>query len=137
MDEAPGRELEPRPPGEPSATDPRLLQANERTMLAWTRTSIALMTFGFVIARIGAWLRALAASHDDGELRPFGTVWIGAAFVALGAITNAIAVHRYVRARRAIREGRDVGGDTFPVVFASLITVLGAIMGGYILYRLL
>lgn len=35
----------------------RLHQANERTMLAWIRTGIALMAFGFAIARFGVFLR--------------------------------------------------------------------------------
>src|SRR5215469_5482224 len=36
------------------------LLANERTFLAWLRTSIAVMSLGFVIARFGLWLRELA-----------------------------------------------------------------------------
>jgi putative membrane protein len=36
------------------------LLANERTFLAWLRTSIAVMSLGFVVARFGLWLRELA-----------------------------------------------------------------------------
>lgn len=39
----------------------RLHQANERTMLAWIRTGIALMAFGFAIARFGVFLRQVAS----------------------------------------------------------------------------
>jgi putative membrane protein len=116
--------------------DSRLLQANERTLLAWIRTSIALMTFGFVIARIGAWLRALshAASTVGHEM---GTAWIGGLFVALGVVTNAVAVIRYASVRRAIKEGREIPDANFPVVLGVLVTIFGAVIGAYLLRRLI
>ncbi|MDP9149804.1 MAG: DUF202 domain-containing protein, partial [Myxococcota bacterium] len=39
----------------------RLHQANERTMLGWIRTGLALMAFGFAIARFGVFLREVAS----------------------------------------------------------------------------
>ena len=116
--------------------DPRLLQANDRTMLAWTRTNIALMTFGFVIARLGVWLRALASAQGARDLQPLGTAWIGAVFVALGAIGSVKAIYRYVGNRRAIREGRGIREDNFAVLVASIVAVLGVIMGAQLLYHL-
>jgi putative membrane protein len=40
-----------------SSTDPRFYMAAERTFLAWIRTGIAFMGFGFVVARFGLFLR--------------------------------------------------------------------------------
>jgi putative membrane protein len=116
--------------------DPRIIQANERTLLAWMRTGIALMTFGFVIARIGVWLRALAASQSAPELHSFGTAWIGAAFVGLGVLANAVATLRYSRNHRAILAGQPLPDDRSPLVLAVVVTVLGAVMGTYLLLRL-
>ena len=116
-----------------------MLQANERTLLAWVRTSIALMTFGFVIARIGLWLRALArrrvqptpaASHE------VGTAWVGGVFVAMGVIMNALAVVRYAASRRAIRRGDELPDDPLPVILRLLVTAFGAVIGAYLLPRL-
>ena len=72
-------------------------------MLAWMRTGIALMTFGFLIARIGVWLRALGVSTHAVDPHPFGTAWLGGAFVVLGVAGNALAIRRYLATRAAIR----------------------------------
>src|SRR5438045_1580538 len=119
-----------------TGADPRLLQANERTLLAWVRTGIALMTFGFVIARIGVWLRALVAAQHASDLHHLGTAWIGAAFVALGVAANAVATVRYGKAKRAILAGDPIPDDRAPLVLAVVVTVLGAVMGSYLLLRL-
>lgn len=117
--------------------DPRLLQANERTLLAWVRTSIALMTFGFVIARIGVWMRTFVSPAGVGDGQATGTAWIGGVFLLMGVVANTFAVRWYVASRRAIRLGRDIPDDAFPVIFAVLVTALGAVIGGYVLARLL
>jgi putative membrane protein len=122
--------------------DPRLLQANERTLLAWVRTSIALMTFGFVLARIGLWLRALGvdatgvASHAGAANRDVGTAWIGGVFVAMGVIGNVIAVYRYTTSRRAIRREQEIPDDPFPLIFAAAVAGFGAVIGVYLLRHL-
>jgi putative membrane protein len=119
-----------------TSVDPRLLQANERTMLAWIRTGIALITFGFVIARIGVWLRALSGGARVLEARSPGTIWIGAAFAGMGVLANAMAIRRYLVSKRAIRSGQDLRDDAFPIVFATLVTVMGAGLGAYLLLQL-
>ena len=59
------------------------LLANERTFLAWLRTSIAVMSLGFVVARFGLWLRELAlqinpqmALRHTGLSLPLGEIMI-------------------------------------------------------------
>ena len=116
--------------------DPRLLQANERTLLAWVRTSIALMTFGFVIARIGLWLRSLAAGGNAAAGHEVGTAWVGGVFVAMGVLANALAVIRYAASRRAIRRGEEIPHDPMPIILSVLVTAFGAIIGVYLLARL-
>lgn len=81
--------------------------ANERTMLAWIRTGIALMAFGFAIARFGLFLREVAqAGAHVTAVRGLGSAWFGVVLVVLGLLTNAAAVVRYASVRRAIEERR-------------------------------
>lgn len=101
----------------------RLHQANERTLLAWVRTGIALMAFGFAIARFGVFLRQVAA------LRPpalphssIGSAWVGAALVALGMLANLLATLRFASIRRGIERGA-VGAPNAALVYVLGITV--------------
>lgn len=73
-------------------------QANERTFLAWLRTAIALIAFGFAIARFGLFLRELK-SAVMGEIiltrSPLSSQGIGVSLVLLGIVMIMTAVWRY------------------------------------------
>ena len=109
--------------------DLRFLQANERTLLAWLRTGIALQAFGFVLARFHVWMR-LFQGAPGGHGIPS---WLGVLFVVLGALTNALAGLQYVRIRRAIVAGRPVtSSGVLGPALALLLTALGAALGVYL-----
>jgi putative membrane protein len=121
----------PDPPKTPEETL-RLHQANERTMLAWIRTGIALMAFGFAIARFGVFLRQVAslgrAASADLQ-HGVGSAWVGAVLVALGMLANLLATIRYAQIRRAIERG-DVGAPHAAMVYAFGLTatLVGLVM---------
>lgn len=111
------------------ATRLQLHQSNERTLLSWIRTGIALMAFGFAIARFGFFLRQLVTvnpSHEAAE-ESASSAWVGAALVALGMLAHLVATIRFARARRAIARG-DFGGPraTTVIAFGGVATLVGA-----------
>jgi putative membrane protein len=76
--------------------DPRVDFAAERTILAWLRTGIAVMAFGFVVARFGLFLRLLLA-HGGHELGHGLSPYLGAALVGLGVVATAGGAIQYQR----------------------------------------
>ena len=117
----------------------RLHQANERTMLAWLRTGIALMAFGFAIARFGLFLRqiALAGALAPHVTHSLGSAWLGAALVALGMVANVLATFRYASVRRAIERG-DVGAPsgTLVYVMGATASLVGVAMTALLIHAL-
>jgi len=110
--------------------------ANERTFLAWVRTSIAVMSLGFVIARFSLWVREFATRMNpqipmrgSGLSTPLGECMIGA-----GALITVFAAWRYNVINRAIRRG-EVQADPQMVTAITVIVLLAAI--AVIVYMLL
>jgi len=64
--------------------DPRVYFAAEWTLLAWVRTGLAMMGFGFVVARFGLFLRELAAVPGMPHQKHTGfSLWMGTTLVVL------------------------------------------------------
>ena len=84
--------------GDEKAEDPRVRFAGERTLLAWVRTGIAMMGFGFVVARFGLFLRELAeAGHTPPPASAGLSLWVGTALVLLGVAATLTAATQHVR----------------------------------------
>ena len=76
--------------------DPRVLFAAERTLLAWNRTSIALIAFGFLVERSGMLMRMLSPDTPD-QLGQTVTVVVGLLFILIGAGVAVFASRQYAR----------------------------------------
>jgi putative membrane protein len=117
--------------------DPRVYFAAERTLLAWIRTGLALMGFGFVVARFGLFLHELAAAHDSSELPRTGlSLWIGTALVILGvSVTIAASVqHRRIIDDLKRGAGYDPPRWSLGIMVAALLSASGIAMVGYLLW---
>jgi len=80
--------------------------AAERTLLAWIRTGLALMGFGFVVARFGLFLQQLQVMQRVPAAQSYGlSLWFGTALIAVGVIVNAFAGWHHVQLVRGLDRG--------------------------------
>ncbi len=83
--------------------------ANERTFLAWVRTGIAVIAFGFVVEKFNLFMRSLAIAAGNGAAQlplrdisgPLGRDE-GIALIAGGAVLIAVATWRFARTVRLL-----------------------------------
>lgn len=121
---------------EPAADmDPRIGLAAERTLLAWVRTGLAMMGFGFVVARFGVFLNEVAAIRQVPTRPTTGTsLWIGATLVVLGVLVNVMATVQHIRLLRRLGRGEPYQSSVWSmsVVLTLLLSVMGIVMTAYL-----
>ena len=119
-------------------SDPRVFFAAERTLLAWIRTGLTIMGFGFVVARFGLFLSLLAAQRMPSPAPVASpshfSSGIGIALVLLGAVSMlfaAIQHHRYVLSL-PVGDIPQRHQRAFPVILALILGSLGLLLAGYL-----
>lgn len=109
--------------------------ANERTYLAWLRTGIAIIAFGFVLERFDIFLHTIVQSLGDTPVHnaSHGGREAGLALVVAGLLALGAATWRFVVTSRRISSEQIVPYDTRgTLALGGLIIVLGLFILGYI-----
>ncbi len=114
--------------------DPRVFFAAERTLLAWNRTALSLMAFGFLIERFGLFLEMLGREEIKILQRHISLV-IGLAFILFAAGLAGYSAFQHVRFVKTLREsevpqGYDVRVGT---IVNALLAIFGAMLAFYVL----
>ncbi len=73
--------------------DPRVLFAAERTLLAWNRTAVSLITLGFVVERFGLFLHRAGYAISQGQRNL--SFSIGIILIAFAALLSLISVFQF------------------------------------------
>ncbi len=107
--------------------------ANERTFLAWVRTAIAVMAFGFLIERFDLFLKFAAPQLAEQQLGEGFANWAGLAFIVIGVATVVIAGLRFAKTAKDIETRDEVAspGERFDLALAAMIGLLGASLALY------
>lgn len=117
--------------------DPRIFFAAERTLLAWVRTGLTIMAFGFVVARFGLFLRLLsmqqpetaghAEHHGISSVVGIALALVGAACMVLGAVQHWSYVSTLLPADvPRSHEAR------YPIALAIFLAAVGLVLAVYL-----
>ena len=108
--------------------------ANERTFLAWIRTSVGLMAFGFVVVKFSLFVRQVSALLGKENLiqnRGYSG-FVGIILVAVGMITSVLSYARYRKTKKQISEGNYNHSTILLTVITAFIFFLSVLLIVYL-----
>ena len=115
----------------------RVHMANERTFLAWIRTSIGIMAFGFVIEKfiIPLDYGNTAGGHGMFDEHKYVT-FLGIFLVSLGAAAGLLATYRFRKTERQIMEDTYYPSIVADILVAILLASIGIFLVIFLINRL-
>ncbi len=117
--------------------DPRILWAMERTFLAWLRTGLALMGFGFVVARFSFFMRTLQSNETANAPLHGWSLWFGILliFLGVGVLVSSVCEYWIFLQRFKRGEASLVKPSYFGMALAFGLILVGLVMAFYLLLQ--
>jgi putative membrane protein len=108
--------------------------ANERTLLAWVRTGLALMGFGFVIAKFTLFLKQLSfmMKIESFTTNPYSD-FIGILMLALGILVVILAFIQYKRHERQLLLQTFYTSSSLSLAITLAIVLVGVVLILYLM----
>src|ERR1700690_1981055 len=108
--------------------------ANERTFLAWVRTGIATIVFGFAIGRFSIALREFLKMQGYSSTTPGLTTWLGIISTAGGVLLVLAGLNRYRKTNGQLDSNTfEPAGFVIDLV-SFLLGIFGLVLAGYLAY---
>jgi putative membrane protein len=105
----------------------------EQILLAWIRTGLGLMAFGFLVANLGVFLQAITSSGLTPTERPQSEVWVGTLFLLLGAAVNFSAAIRHKRHTATTTANANAPFTSKLAFLVAVLTgVFALVLAGYV-----
>jgi uncharacterized protein (DUF302 family)/uncharacterized membrane protein YidH (DUF202 family) len=110
--------------------------AAERTFLAWIRTGLALMGFGFVVARFGLFLQQIQFTQHTRSTQSYGlSLWFGTALIGAGVVVYFLSAWHHLRLVREMNRGGPLPPrlSIQAVAIAVFLALVGLAMAIYLI----
>jgi putative membrane protein len=108
--------------------------ANERTFLAWVRTGVAIVVFGFAIGRFAIAIRQFMQLQGRVSSGEGLSVWFGTIAIVAGVLLTLAGLLRYRRTRRQLESGSFEPAGFMIDLVAILVALFGLGLAAYLVY---
>ena len=108
--------------------------ANERTFLAWIRTSFSIIIFGFVVARFGVALREFFLIQHHTISGSDDSLGIGVSFMVIGIFFAIVALIRYQITMRRIESRQFKPTNLMAILLGVFATLFGVVLVSYLIF---
>ena len=108
--------------------------ANERTFLAWIRTGVATIVFGFAVGRFSIALQEFLQFEGKPASSPGLTAWLGTISIVAGVLLILAGLYRYRKTRVQIDTDSFEPAGTIIDLVAVLLALFGVVLAGYLVW---